>query len=263
MGVKMIPRIIHYCWFGKGEMPKKMVECICSWKEKCPDYKIVEWNEENFDVCSNLYVQQAYKLKKYAFVTDYVRLYVLYHYGGIYMDTDVEVLKPLDRFLVHHAFSGFEDSGLVPTGIMGSEKRNEWIKTLLDEYNSLSFVNEKGDMDFTTNVYRITNISVKKYGLKKKSSYQELKNGTVVFYPYDFFCPKSWKTGEMNITNNTYSIHHFSGSWMTDEDIKRKQLCQGYIQKFGKIMGILFFRVVYYSRHPKDFMKKIKKYVLR
>src|SRR5699024_8907222 len=128
----MIPKIIHYCWFGGNELSKTTKVCINSWKKKLPDYKIIEWNESNFDINSNQYVKEAYQAGRYAFVTDYVRLYVLYHYGGIYMDTDVEVLKSLDSFLKHQAFTGCENEKNSVTGIIGSEKDHEWIKTLLD-----------------------------------------------------------------------------------------------------------------------------------
>lgn len=123
-----IPKIIHYCWFGGNNKPKSVRTCIDSWKLHCPDYEIIEWNESNFDINSNLYTKQAYDSKKWAFVTDFVRLKVLYDNGGIYMDTDIEVLKPLDIFLYHEAFSGFEWVDRIPTGIIGAKKHNEWIK---------------------------------------------------------------------------------------------------------------------------------------
>ena len=123
----MIPKKIHYCWFGKGEKPKLVKDCIDSWKKNCHDYEIIEWNEDNFDININAYVKEAYECKKYAFVTDFVRLFVLKKYGGVYMDTDVEVIKSLDGFLKHHAFSSFENNDYIPTGIMASEKNNKWI----------------------------------------------------------------------------------------------------------------------------------------
>lgn len=231
-----IPKVIHYCWFGRGEKPELALKCIESWKKNLPEYEIIEWNEDNFDIEQNLYVKQAYENRKFAFVTDYVRLYVLYNHGGIYMDTDVEVLKPLDQFLHHPAFSGFENNDNVPTGIMASCKKNKWIKDLLDEYKDLKFVKDDGSFDLTTNVTRITNLTENKYGLVKKSSYQELKKA-VVFYPYDYFCPKDWFSGEIKITDNTVTIHHFSGSWHTDKEKKRNKLRHQFIQKYGTIEG--------------------------
>lgn len=235
-----IPKIIHYCWFGKGEMPDKAKVCIASWKKFCPDYKIVEWNENNFDLNQNLYVKQAYDCRKFAFVTDYVRLYVLYQYGGVYMDTDVEVLKNIDNFLIHNAFSGFESNLFVPTGIMASSKGNLWIKDLLEEYDNLSFIKKNGEMDLTTNVIRITNISTEKYHLNKNGKYQDL--GEVTFYPSDYFCPKSWETGIINLTENSHTIHHFNGSWQTDKVKKENNKRIKFIQKFGEKEGMKRYR---------------------
>ena len=255
----MIPKKIHYCWFGKGNLPESAKKYIESWKKYCPDYEIIEWNEENFDINSNEYVRQAYEMKKYAFVTDYVRLYALYNIGGIYMDTDVEVLKSLDSFLENKAFSGFEDSNLVPTGIMGAEKNNKWIKDLLDEYKDIKFIDKDGNMDLTTNVTRITNLTVKKYGLITKSSYQKLNNGEVVFYPFDYFCPKSWKTGKITLTNNSYTIHHFSGSWLSTEEQLKNSIYKKCICLFGEFLGKIIARVIYYFMHPKKIILKLKK----
>lgn len=231
-----IPKVIHYCWFGRGEKPDLAIKCIESWKKELPDYEIIEWNEDNFDIEQNLYVKQAYEKRKFAFVTDYVRLYVLYNYGGIYMDTDVEVLKSLDPFLKHPAFSGFENNDKIPTGIMAAKKGNNWIKDLLDEYKDLKFINDDGTLDLTTNVIRITNLTEKKYGLKCESSYQELEN-TVVFYPYDYFCPKDWFSGNINLTNNTVTIHHFNGSWHSKKEQKLVRKRQKLIQKYGVQIG--------------------------
>ena len=153
----MIEKKIHYIWFGSNPLPPLAKKCIESWKKFCPDYEIVEWNETNFDVNQNIYTKEAYENKKWAFVSDYVRLYALYHHGGIYMDTDVEVLKNLDDYLNHDAFSGFESSNAIPTGIIGAKKGNYHIKQLLNEYNDRHFILPNGEMDLTTNVTTITN----------------------------------------------------------------------------------------------------------
>ena len=154
----MIPKIIHYCWFGGNPLPEDAQKCIASWKKYCPDYEIREWNEENFDIQSNDYVKEAYEAKKFAFVTDYVRLYALIAYGGIYMDTDVEVVKSLDAFLKHKAFSGFESSNSIPTRLMASEKDYPLFKTLMDDYENRHFLKEDGSFDMTTNTVTITNL---------------------------------------------------------------------------------------------------------
>lgn len=230
-----IPKIIHYCWFGKGKLPELAVKCIESWKKYLPDYEIKEWNESNFDINSNKYVKEAYENRKFAFVTDYVRLYALYNQGGIYMDTDVEVLKPLDEFLVYEAFSGFESNNTIPTGIMASAKGNKWIKLLLNDYNDLSFINEDGTLNLTTNVVLITNTTKENYDIKLDNTFQDLKD--VVFYPNDFFCPKDWNTGKIFLTDNTHTIHHFSGSWHTEKEKKQIAKRNYLIEKYGEELG--------------------------
>jgi hypothetical protein len=246
----MIAKTIHYCWFGRGEKSELTIKCINSWKKYCPDFVIKEWNEDNFDINSNEYVMEAYKAKKWAFVTDYVRLYVLYNYGGIYMDTDVEVIKPLDNFLNNHAFSGFESSKEIPTGIMAAEKGNKWIKDLLDEYKNLHFLKKDGSYNTVTNVIRITNLSVKKYDLVPESSLQHLKGNVATMYPFDYFCTKSALTGEINITKNTHTIHHFSGSWLSEDEKKRREFKEQYIKKFGPKKGVIIGYGLYSILHP-------------
>ncbi len=211
----MIPKIIHYCWFGGNPLPELAVKCIESWKKYCPDYEIKEWNESNFDLNMFPYAKEAYENRKFAFVTDVVRLYALYTEGGIYMDTDVEVLKPLDEYLKHNAFSGFEDEKLVPTGIMASEKRGIWAKENLEYYNDRHFVKEDGSFDMTTNVNTITDYMLSK-GLVQNNTYQDFPN-LITMYPKDYFCPKSYKDGKIYLTSNTTTIHHFAGSWLTDK----------------------------------------------
>ena len=208
----MIPKKIHYCWFGGKPLPELAEKCIASWQKYCPDYEIIRWDESNFDITSNSYVHEAYNAKKFAFVTDYVRLYVLYQYGGIYMDTDVEVLKPLDRFLHHPAFSGFESPDKVPTGIMASEQGGKWIEQNLHYYDSRHFINKKGEYDFTTNVMTITK-NLLHDGFELNNKFQEHKN-IVAMYPCEFFCPKSHITMKITLTQNSYTIHHFAGSWL-------------------------------------------------
>lgn len=208
----MIPKVIHYCWFGRGQMPELAKRCIESWKKYLPDYEIKEWNEDNFELDMYPYVREAYDNRKFAFVTDVVRLYALYHEGGIYMDTDVEVLKPLEPFLHHHAFSGFEDDKNIPTGIMASERGGKWAKDNLDYYQGKHFVKENGSFDLTTNVTTITKYMLP-LGLRQDNTYQDFPN-LITIYPKDFFCPKSYKDGNIYLTKNSVTIHHFAGSWL-------------------------------------------------
>lgn len=214
----MIPKVIHYCWFGRGQMPKLALKCIESWKKYCPDYEIKEWNEDNFDLDMYPYVREAYDARKFAFVTDVVRLYALYHEGGIYMDTDVEVIKPLDSLLQYDAVSGFESPTQIPTGLMASRDGHPLFKELLDEYNGIHFHRPDGTLDTTTNVTRISNTCLK-YGLRLDNTLQTVCGFTLL--PKDYLCPKSYKTGELELTANTLCIHHFSGSWVQNNKAKR------------------------------------------
>lgn len=208
----MIPKIIHYCWFGRGEKPEQAQMCIESWKKYLPDYELKEWNEDNFDITQNQYVREAYENRKFAFVTDYVRLYALYNEGGVYMDTDVETLGNFDAFLHHHAFSGFETDGNVPTGMMAAEKGSVWAKDLLDQYKDRVFVLPDGSFDMMTNTGVITDYMIEK-GLVLNNKYQDFP-GLCTMYPADYFCPKDHRTGKIRCTPNTVCIHHFAGSWL-------------------------------------------------
>lgn len=208
----MIPKVVHYCWFGRGEKPELAKKCIASWKTFLPDYEIKEWNEDNFDINCNQYVKEAYESRKFAFVTDYVRLFAIYTEGGVYMDTDVEVLKTFDPFLHHHAFSGFETDGNVPTGMMAAEKGSVWAKELLDMYDNRKFIMADGSFDMTTNTTVITKYMLGK-GLVLNNRYQDFP-GLCTMYPAEFFCPKDHRTGKIKCTHNTVCIHHFAGTWL-------------------------------------------------
>ncbi len=208
----MIPKTIHYCWFGRNPLPQLAIDCIASWKKYLPEYEIVEWNEDNFPLKKFPFAQEALENRKFAFVSDVCRLYALKEFGGIYMDTDVEVLKSLDRFLNHAAFSGFENDDYVPTGIMASEKDSKWASDLLSYYDNRSFIKENGELDIQSNTYIITEM-MKEKGFVMNNKFQEI-DGYVAFYPNDYFCPKSYKTGSIDLTKNSYCIHHFAKSWI-------------------------------------------------
>ncbi len=207
----MIPKKIHYCWFGRGELPDLAQKCITSWHKYMPNWEYKLWNEDSFDVNSVPYVKEAYNSRKFAFVTDYVRLFALYNEGGIYMDTDVEVLKPLDDLLHLTAFTGYEGSKTTPpvTGLMASEANGLWVKEQLDSYNDAHFVLKDGSLDLTTNTARISRI-MRTNGFVQDGKYQVYKDLHV--FPTDYFCPRQ-TTGEFLLTENTYCDHHFMGTW--------------------------------------------------
>ena len=206
----MIPKVIHYCWFGRGQMPAIAKVCISSWEKYLPNYELRLWNEDTFDVNSVPYVKEAYEARKFAFVTDYVRLYAIYYFGGIYVDTDVEMLKKLDNLLHLPAFSGFESDKDIPTGIMASERHGLWAKEQLRYYDGRHFKKKSGGLDITTNVEIISGLMAAN-GFKLDNTYQVYKEYMHIF-PSDFFCPKS-RSGKIYLTPNTYCIHHFAGSW--------------------------------------------------
>lgn len=208
----MIPKIIHYCWFGGNPLPPLAVKCINSWKQFLPEYEIIEWNEKNFPLDKYIFAKEALENRKFAFVSDVSRLHALVEMGGVYMDTDVEVLKPLDDFLHLAAFSGFENDDYVPTGIMASEKNSVWATELLGYYHNRSFIKEDGSFDMRPNTMVITEMMLEK-GFKMTNTFQEIE-GYVAFYPNDYFCPKSYKTGNIELTQNSYCIHHFAKSWV-------------------------------------------------
>ena len=204
-------------------------KCIDSWKKYCPDYEIKRWDETDFDLEYNDYVREAYDAKKWAFVTDVVRLYALVNYGGVYMDTDVEILKPIDKLLQYDAVSGFESEKRIPTGLMASKKGQKLFIELLHDYDNLHFKRFDGTYDTTTNVTKITNICLR-YGLVLNNQMQTINGFTLL--PKDYLCPKDPETNEMTITENTMTIHHFDGSWVSDEQ-KLSVILRG---KYKKIM---------------------------
>jgi hypothetical protein len=205
-----------------------------SWEKHLQGYKFIEWNEENFDLNQNLYVKQAYEAGKYAFVSDYARLHALYTHGGIYLDTDVEVLRSLDRFLVHDAFSGFEDDRFLQSGTMGAVKGHPWIKELMDYYEGRSFLRDDGTPDQTTNTAVMTEICSRK-GLVLNGQYQVLSNG-VVFYPRTYFSPYDYVNGGNYITEESYTIHHFAKSWLP----ARVRFAGGIKRMAGRYLGPRF-----------------------
>ena len=193
----MIPKIIHYCWFGGNPLPESSKKYIASWRKLMPDYEIKEWNESNFDVRKSKYTYEAYRLKKYAFVSDYVRLCALYNEGGIYFDTDIDVMKSLTPLLNNKSFIGWE-ADYIGTGVMAAEPHQKWIKDVLDTYTGHGFILWSGKLNNEPNPYRVTRI-LKRYGLVMDKKYYEDRTKYL-------------------ITDNTYCVHQYEGSW-TDRKV--------------------------------------------
>lgn len=212
-----IPKYIHYCWFGGKPLPQLAKRCIASWRKFCPNYKIIEWNESNFDVNSIIYTQQAYQMKKYAFVSDYARFWILERYGGIYMDTDVELISSMEDILQKGAYIGCEQDGeegitLNPGLGMAVYAHNLLLKELLKGYQNREFICSDGTLNRITIVPYTTEV-FKRYGLQNISGIQKVEDFNV--YPREYFSPQHFRTGKLIITPNSHSIHYYSASWYT------------------------------------------------
>lgn len=230
-----IPKVIHYCWFGGKEKSKIIKKCINTWKEKLPDYKIIEWNENNFDIEASSFCREAYKNRKWAFVADYCRLYVLYNNGGIYLDTDMEVLKSLDIFLNNVAFAGVEFSNeTIPeinAAIWGCKKGDKFLEKLINYYNNLVF-NEYSEDLFKLAIPKVITALAKEEGYIGDNLPENLKNGTTI-YAKEYFYPKNKSWEIPTLTENTYTIHHYEGSWRSPILIYRTKLKHILINIFG------------------------------
>lgn len=204
-----IPRIIHYCWFGGKPKPQLVLRCIESWKQFCPDYEIIEWNEDNFDTHSNAFIEDAYQAEKWAFVSDYARAIGLLRYGGIYLDTDMEALQPFDPLLVHSFFAGFETKDTIAAGIIGCEKENDVIRRYTEYYQGASFY-KNGKQTMMTSPVVLTELLLEK-GLKLNGK-KQCASGCMV-YPKNVFYPTGieWVRGRYG--SNTIAVHHYMNSW--------------------------------------------------
>lgn len=215
---QVIPKVIHYCWFGKKPIPEKHRRWMESWHKFCPDYEIREWNEKNYDITKNEYMYEAYRERKWGFVPDYARLDIIYQYGGIYLDTDVELIQNFDDMLYQKGFCGFEANNSVALGLaFGAAKGFDVVKEMRDEYQGRKFIKEDGELNLTPSpVYQTAYLE--KRGLVCNGEYQ-IVNGMVV-YPEKMFSGKSGYTRRIRITNYTKSIHHYEASWVDER--KRK-----------------------------------------
>ena len=228
-----IPKIIHYCWFGRGKKTKLIRKCMKTWKKYFPEYDIVEWNEENFDINSNEYVREAYNNKKYAFVSDYARLYALYNFGGIYFDTDIEVIKNFDNIIKNMDIYAFEKEDVIMTGVMIARKGSKIIKQFLKLYDNLKFLNDDGSLNLLPNTYRLTEI-LKENGLVCNNKKQILKNSLAEIYPIEYFFSFYMDNSYFMPTQNTYTIHHYDGSWTS----KKEKVLKIIKRTLAKVIGL-------------------------
>ncbi len=232
----MIPKIIHYCWFGKNPLPDIAKKCINSWRQFCPDYEIKEWNETNYNLNSCLFVKEAYEAKKWAFVSDFARLDIIYNEGGIYLDLDVEILKNLDDFLNGPCFFGLETTGMVNTGIgFGAEKWNEIVKLLMHEYEKKHFILKNGEYDVVPCPEKNTQALIKA-GYKFNRN-QIFRTCDITIFPPEWFCPLDYETGKLSVTENTVSIHHYTASWHNKAEMRKEQITRYCIVHFGNSLG--------------------------
>ncbi len=239
----MIPKVIHYCWFGGNPLPDDAIKCIDSWKKYCPDYEIKEWNESNFDLNACLYVKQAYEAKKWAFVSDYARFWILFHYGGLYFDTDVEIIRSIDNLLLAGGFMGVEKGGsMIAPGLGIAFEKGDKICSEIKEYYERSVyidedgvVNNKIVLDFATEI-------LQKHGYEENVS-EIQKIDDILIYPAEYFCPVDYKTGVLEKTDNTYTIHWYSGSWITERQRKTLEFEKMISRLFGKKMGHMAERI--------------------
>lgn len=246
----MIPKIIHYCWFGNNPLPELAKKCITSWKKFLPDYEIKEWNENNYDIRKIPYISQAYDAKKFAFVSDYARFDILYQYGGVYFDTDVELIKDFRPIIEKGAFIGVEKGSriLLNAGLgIASPALSPVYAEILDSYQSENFLYPNGAFNLKTVVDRVSEIFAK-HGYVEKDILQIVAN--TIVYPSEFFCPKNLYTGEFCVTANTFAIHHYEGSWCSDDDKKAIVLHQKIfsIIKIDLLAKSIFYILRFFQR---------------
>lgn len=226
----MIPKKIHYCWFGRDKKPKLAKKCIASWKKHCLDYEIIEWNEENFDVNQNEYTRYCYENKLWAYLSDYARLMVVFEKGGIYFDTDVEAIKSFDSLLEHKAFFGFENDKFIASGLgFGAEKEHPLIKLMLDEYSFLT--RDESGRIITVGCPILNTKAIAKMGFELNGKSQNIDG--VQLLSQDFFNPYNDNIGKLNKTENTYSIHWFAKSALSKATKIRALLTRPFHRIFG------------------------------
>ena len=226
----MIPKIIHYCWFGNNEKPAKAKKCIESWKRSCPTYQIIEWNESNFDISRHPYLEWCHNNGKWAYLSDFARLLIIRENGGIYFDTDVELLKSPDHLLCNEAFFGFENEKNVATGLgFGAIPNHKTVNAMIQEYTSL-LPDEEGNYPLVT-CPALNTKALLSFALQLNGKEQMVEGARIL--PVDYMNPYDDPTGRLNITDNTFSIHWYSKSWMSKKKVLRSKLTKPFHRIFG------------------------------
>lgn len=256
-----IPKIIHYCWFGGGPLGRDAQEYMRSWQANCPDYTVMRWDESNFDLSLSDYAREAYEAKKWAFLADYVRLWALEKYGGIYMDTDVELLRPLDEFLDEPAFCGFEHEKQLSTALIGSEPGGAWVRMLLADYEGRHFRRPDGSLDETTNVEAITGRTRGLGGIEINGAFQRAE-GLLTVYPRDWFSPMTFYTGKLAVTADTRAVHHFVASWHDETAQRERAVRYRCIRLLGERWGTKAANAVNLARRHDGSLGRAVKYYL-
>lgn len=239
----MIPKIIHFCWLSGDEYPELIQQCMATWKVKLPDYEFMLWDAKRFDLESTLWTKQAFESKKYAFASDYIRLYAIHKYGGIYLDTDVEVIKNFDDLLNRHYFIGLEQNDIIEAAVFGAEKGTDWLVDCMQYYDNRSFIKEDGSPDLLILPKIMESqieqkrklIPLENDELKKVEEFIQDKTKLII-YPFEFFSAKNHETQEITKTKNTYTIHHFNNAWIP----KRMKIRMNLKRKLLKAFGVDF-----------------------
>lgn len=209
----MIPKIIHYCWLSGDRYPGNIEKCIESWKRVLPDYEYKLWSKDTFDITCNLWVNQAFEKKKYAFAADYIRFWSLYNYGGIYLDSDIEVVRSYNNLLNNECFMGFEYLNIPEAATIGAEPGQEWIKDCMNFYNDKAFCNEDGSLNIDPVPYLVRLIINRDFNTDIRDNGKIQEIGNIKLFPYQYFSPKNFYTGKIESNSNTYSIHRFASAW--------------------------------------------------